>query len=328
MAAKKKDSTAARKNGQPTPSSSKRGTRSNTPASKASQLNTPVPANINGKANGHSNSKKDVANTKDQAPSTPAQKAANGGRDIEMSTNNTLTEATLTTLSNGQLQSGTELEPPSSPLSSPPASMVGELEAYFERPMHEQSPAKEVPTTPSTKGEAVASAKVGTPDSVTSRTRSSRKRSRSSTAELALPDPPVPSKSSRATARGRGKKKTNSPGSISKDDLAAKSEDVASSVCENSKSKEDLLRRSKRPKTEHKPDVELGLSDVEFDLSDVELPYGEATPTEIAEWDGWLEMESNPVSHLPRLHYEKTNIILGDNHGHAPRMGHSRHEGD
>jgi hypothetical protein len=326
--AAKKNSIAAHKNGQPTPSSSKRGTRSNTPASKASQHNPPAPANIKGKANGHPNSKKDVANTKDQTPSIPTQRAVNGGGDIEMSANNTLPEATLATLSNGQLQSGTELESASSPLSSPPASMVGELEVYFERPMHEQSPAKEVPATPYTKDEVVASTKLGTPDSVASQTRSSRKRSRSSTDNLVLPDPSVPSKPSRATARARVKKKINSPGSTSKDDLAAKSEEVAPSVCEDSKSKEDPLRRSKRLKTEYKPHVELDSSDVELDSSDVELPYGEATPAEIAEWDGWLEMESNPVSRLPRLHYAQTNINLGDVHGHAPRMGHLRHEGN
>jgi hypothetical protein len=332
MAAPKKETDISRKNGQSTPSSSRKRSRLNTPTS---QHNTPAPTNIKETANGHPHSETN-GNSKDQSTSTAAQKVTNGVKGPQNPFLNTLTAAHLFELSNGHAQPGTEIyeEPPSSPLSSPPASMVGDLEEYFRRPKAEPSPAKEATPTTAIDGEATANldssltgleialeaskghatpsksssreshqaspalattilAKVETsidaPNGDTSQSRSSRKRSLSSADELSLPDPPIKAESSKVIARTRRKTKSNSPASNLKDDLAPKLDEVASAAGEDTISNEEPVRRSKRTKTDRLPDIE-------FDPDDMELPYQEASPSEIAEWDGWLEMESSPVS--------------------------------
>lgn len=128
--APKRKTTISRKNGQPTPSSSRMGTRSLTPASKASQHNTPAPPSLTDivTSNGRSHVE-EPASDENQVPSTPLQKAAKAGkaakRTTRKSVSDQLTEANLAEISKDYEES------PDSPLSSPIGSMKEALDQYF-----------------------------------------------------------------------------------------------------------------------------------------------------------------------------------------------------
>jgi hypothetical protein len=366
---------AARQNGRASASSSTEGTRSNTPAGKASQRSTPVPTNMNDKT-GNCDHSTNVINKVQSSP-VASQKPTNGVSRTEDLASNSLTEAHLAEFSTGSIQLSNTLSGDgrsSSFLSSPPASMIEDLEDYFGRPEPEPSPPTtepiltavldgdldsfhaskkpssepfpvSCPTTPAkeatpalsfnSNGSAsktppktslepskilsstnhaeaaaplgplngIASLKpspalapttptqAGNPDSLVngdaSPSRSSRKRSISSADELALHDPPVAIKaeSSRALVSTRQSTRKRTPARKTEDDYSATGVRPEDGKGANPGS----VRRSKRAKTERP-------NQVEFDISDISVPHEVASPNDIADWEGWLEMESNPVS--------------------------------
>lgn len=136
MAPSKRKSTVSRKNGQPTPSSSKMGTQSQTPASKTSQRHTPAPLNLKDASDG----KKTNSSEKDQYSSAPPLKVTNGTKHTREPIFDVLTKANLSNLTKDHRnQAERYAKPPSSPLSSPPASMRGihTLDEYLDQPNHE-----------------------------------------------------------------------------------------------------------------------------------------------------------------------------------------------
>ncbi|TID14092.1 putative ubiquitin carboxyl-terminal hydrolase ubh-4 [Venturia nashicola] len=104
--APKRKTNISRQNGQPTPTSSKRGTRSQTPASKVSQRNTSALLNIRDDltSNGPSNLKTPASN-ENQVPSTPGQKAGKAVKRTRKSFPDGLTKANLAELSSDSLLS-------------------------------------------------------------------------------------------------------------------------------------------------------------------------------------------------------------------------------
>ncbi|KAE9970433.1 hypothetical protein EG328_006299 [Venturia inaequalis] len=170
--APKRKTNVLRKNGQPTPTSTRMGTRSQTPASKATQGNTPAPSILREPDMPNGSSKiKTPASNQNQGPSTPLQKAGKAIKRTRKSVSDELTKANLAELSNNYE------EPPDSPLSSPTGSMKEAVDHdYFNWSRHGSSSNRgedEYPATRSVDSPSVREGVSEVPEEVTTQSNPS-----------------------------------------------------------------------------------------------------------------------------------------------------------